>query len=208
MSHTCWGIVTIILVGCHAPVLQHWESLPITGTVEALASAQAAPAVEARFGGVVRDTSVERRMKLVGYRLTKRLSKLRNNYQYRLLDSDRLNAVSLPAGYVYITRGLYERLSSNDLLAATLAHEIAHIVRRDHFKPVPRGSDQALDKELSADSYAAKLLDEAGYNTSALIKLILLVKEAQPDGWAETRAASLMHQLSDSSNLTTHVSIK
>ena len=46
-------------------------------------------------------------MERIGRRATQHVSSLRADVQYRLLDSDLPNAVSLPGGYVYITRGLY-----------------------------------------------------------------------------------------------------
>ncbi|MCH7839833.1 MAG: hypothetical protein IID38_06325 [Planctomycetes bacterium] len=85
-------------------------------------------------------------------------------------------------------------------MAAILAHEIAHIARMDHFKPFPRDSDQALNQELSADAYAATLFDASGLDNMALIDLLLLVRDAQPAGWAEGRATSLGRLIDGSHN--------
>ena len=189
-------------MGCHTTASRQWESLATTGTAEALAGARAASSVEARFGGVVREVEVERRMARIGRRLTQRVSNLQAEFQYRLLDSDQPNAVSLPGGYVYITRALYAELSSDDLLAAILAHEIAHIACRDHFKPVPRDCDQALAKELSADAYAVTLLDASGFDSLALVDLMRLIRDVQPAGWADARATSLGRLIVSSHNTT------
>ncbi len=196
----CCVIVGLVLVGCQASASRHWESLAATGTTEALAGARAVLSVEARFGGAIRDAEAERRMQRIGRRLTQRVPSFGSGFQYRLLNSDRRNAVSLPGGYVYITRGLYETLSSDGVLAATLAHEIAHIVCRDHFKPLPRDSGQALDKELSADAYAASLLDAPGLDSMALVDLMPLVRDAQPAGWADARTTSLRRMIDGSEN--------
>lgn len=95
------------LAGCHGPASQLWKTLPITSSPEALAGLRAAPAVEARFGGVVRDADAERRMERVGRRIGQGAPEPWGGYRYRLLDSDRVNAVSLPGGRIYITRALY-----------------------------------------------------------------------------------------------------
>lgn len=202
MFRACWVIIGLVLVGCRAPASRHWESLATTGTAEALAGARAVSFVEARFGGVIRNAKAERRMERIGRRLTARVLTLQAGFQYRLLDSDRPNAVSLPGGYVYITGGLYAELSSDDLLAAILAHEIAHVACRNHFKPFPRDSDQALDKELPADAYAATLLDASGFDSMALVDLMLLVRDVQPAGWAKARATSLGRLIDGSHDLT------
>jgi predicted Zn-dependent protease len=44
-----------------------------------------------------------------------------------VLDSDEINAFSLPGGYIYITRGLLQNLSCESDLAWVLGHEIAHV---------------------------------------------------------------------------------
>lgn len=49
-------------------------------------------------------------------------------YHFVVLDSDEINAVSTPGGFIFLTRGFIKVLPSEDALAAVLAHEIAHIV--------------------------------------------------------------------------------
>ena len=53
-------------------------------------------------------------------------------WQLRIVESDHLNAYSSPDGSVYVETGLARMAgSSSGLWAAILAHEIAHVVRRD-----------------------------------------------------------------------------
>jgi predicted Zn-dependent protease len=44
-----------------------------------------------------------------------------------ILDSDEINAFATPGGHIFITRGLIASTTSEDTLAAVIAHEIAHI---------------------------------------------------------------------------------
>ncbi len=44
-----------------------------------------------------------------------------------ILDSDQLNAYSLPGGYILITRGLLQRIEDPGTLTGILAHELGHI---------------------------------------------------------------------------------
>jgi predicted Zn-dependent protease len=44
-----------------------------------------------------------------------------------ILDSPELNAFASPGGHIYITKGLVELTTSEDMLAAIIAHELAHI---------------------------------------------------------------------------------
>ncbi|GEM_PF-5383352 len=49
------------------------------------------------------------------------------DYQFEILDTFMVNAMALPGGYVYVTRGLLEKVETEAQLAAVLAHELGHI---------------------------------------------------------------------------------
>ena len=51
-------------------------------------------------------------------------------YRVKLVNSSAINSASLPGGTIYINRGMLALMTSEDELAATLAHEIGHIVGR------------------------------------------------------------------------------
>jgi len=53
-------------------------------------------------------------------------------WHFGVLDTASVNAFAAPGGYVLITRGLYDLLSSEAQLAGVLGHEIGHIVQRHH----------------------------------------------------------------------------
>lgn len=52
---------------------------------------------------------------------------LYKGYSVGLLNSNDINAISTPGGHIFITKGMYDLATSEDELAAILAHEIAHI---------------------------------------------------------------------------------
>jgi predicted Zn-dependent protease len=51
-------------------------------------------------------------------------------YHFTIIDSPEINAFALPAGYVYVNRGLLTFINTEAELAAVLAHEIGHITAR------------------------------------------------------------------------------
>ncbi len=51
-------------------------------------------------------------------------------YHIKLVNTMEVNASSIPGGGLYLNRGLFELVTSEDQLAATLAHEIGHVVGR------------------------------------------------------------------------------
>jgi predicted Zn-dependent protease len=52
-------------------------------------------------------------------------------YHFAILDSAEVNAFACPGGTILITRGMLGAARTEDELAAVLAHEVAHINRRD-----------------------------------------------------------------------------
>jgi tetratricopeptide (TPR) repeat protein len=54
------------------------------------------------------------------------------DYCFQILDSDEVNALAAPDGYIFVTSGLLNAVSSDDELAAVLAHEVAHVAEK-HF---------------------------------------------------------------------------
>ena len=51
-------------------------------------------------------------------------------FTFRVLDSPIVNAFALPAGYVYVSRGLLAHLNNEAQLAMVLGHEVAHVAAR------------------------------------------------------------------------------
>lgn len=51
-------------------------------------------------------------------------------FTFRVIDSPIVNAFALPAGYVYVTRGLLAHVQNEAQLAVVLGHEIAHVAAR------------------------------------------------------------------------------
>jgi len=102
-----------------------------------------------RYGGLVRDEDIMRRVNLVGRALARYSDRPNLEWQFAVLDSDTVNAFSAPGGLVFITRGLYEQAASDDVLAGILGHEIAHITNKHALKIVQRGDAMTGAKDLA-----------------------------------------------------------
>lgn len=72
------------------------------------------------------NASLRERVQRIGQSIVKSCDLKDYTYRFRVLDTDIVNAYSVPAGGVYITRGLLELLESDDELGGIIAHEIAH----------------------------------------------------------------------------------
>jgi predicted Zn-dependent protease len=99
---------------------------------------QVSKQVAALFG-LYRDPKMERYVMDVGNRVlaTSHLRRPGTGEQFRntpvtfgVLDSPIINAMALPGGYIYVTRGMLAHLNNEDQLATVLAHEIGHVAAR------------------------------------------------------------------------------
>ncbi|HBL25016.1 MAG TPA: peptidase M48 [Deltaproteobacteria bacterium] len=52
-------------------------------------------------------------------------------YHFAILETNEINAFAAPGGTIFITHGMIRTTASEDELAAVLAHEVAHIAKRD-----------------------------------------------------------------------------
>jgi predicted Zn-dependent protease len=105
---------------------------------------------------------VERYVNRVGRWLSLNSERPGLNWQFGVLDSNNLNAFSTPGGYVFITRGLLERLKNEAELAGVLAHEIAHVVKKHHLNAMRKG------KGMEAGANAISIyLDQPGQRSAA-----------------------------------------
>jgi predicted Zn-dependent protease len=93
-----------------------------------------------KYGGLVRDEEITKRVNLVGRSLAYYSSRPALDWRFAVLNSNTVNGFSAPGGLVFITRGLYDLAGADDnALAAVLAHEISHITGRHALKIVSRG---------------------------------------------------------------------
>jgi len=72
-------------------------------------------------------------LNVVGKNVAARSSRPTLQWTFGVLDSEVVNAVSAPGGYVFVTRGLLRRVNDEAALAGVLSHEIAHVTHRDSF---------------------------------------------------------------------------
>lgn len=90
-----------------------------------------APEIERQMGGRIADETLQNYIDYVGQRIARVSHKSYLQYHFLALEHESVNALALPGGYIFITRGMLEKLQTEAQLAAILAHEIVHIVARD-----------------------------------------------------------------------------
>jgi MAF protein len=80
------------------------------------------------------DPLMQKRVEDIGKKIAAVSDRKEIDYHFGTIDDDEVNAVSLPGGWVYVNKGLIEKVDNDDQLAAVLAHEVGHIVARHSIK--------------------------------------------------------------------------
>ena len=88
------------------------------------------PKLIKEFGGAYTDAKLRAYINRIGLKLTRHAETGGLKYPFTILNSDKVNALALPGGYVYITRGLLALADNEAEMAGVLAHEIGHITAR------------------------------------------------------------------------------
>lgn len=135
-------VLTVLLhAGCTTgivPATGENRFLGYTWQEETAIGKQSSKEIAALFG-LYRDPQLERYVTEVGNRVlaTSHLRRPGTAEEFRntpvtftILDSPIINAMALPGGYIYVTRGMLAYLNNEDQLASVLAHEIGHVAAR------------------------------------------------------------------------------
>ena len=132
------------------------------------------------------DAGAQQRVNLIGRWVASQTSRPELPWTFGVIDSPEINAFAAPGGYILVTRGMYEILSTDGEVAAVLGHEISHCVQRDHYNVIRKqemattGKDLAMSKvqtgtETAAGLYARQYVEEHG----AAVMLTSLDREAE-----------------------------
>jgi predicted Zn-dependent protease len=117
-------------------------------------------------------------------------------YYVIILDSPEFNAFASPGGHIFLTRRLVEVTTSEDMLAAVIAHELAHIILKHGLSMI---SDMGLTGEMAAtadraadfsgNSPSAQRLMSFRGSVTAIIDTMMKNGYSQPQEFAADREA-------------------
>ncbi len=120
-----------LLAACAVnPVTRQSEIMLISEAQEAQIGAEAAKQIQQEFGLYQGLPGLNKYVSEVGQKLAAHSRRKNVTYRFQVLDTPVINAFALPGGYVYVTRGILARMSSEDELAAVLGHEMTHVDAR------------------------------------------------------------------------------
>lgn len=90
---------------------------------------EVAKQLEAQYG-LYQDDEVQDRINRIGQNLVRNSSRKNLEYTFKVLNTQDVNALACPGGFIYVYKGLLDYMTSDDELAAVIGHEIGHIEKR------------------------------------------------------------------------------
>ena len=125
------GLIFCLCTGCAInPITGEEQFMLIAEHQDIAIGQQYAPEVEKQMGGRIANTRLQNYVDSVGQKLARVSHKPELEYHFAVLEDKSVNAFALPGGYIFITRGMLEKLTTEAQLAAILGHEITHVVAR------------------------------------------------------------------------------
>ena len=115
------------------PVTGETQYVDITAEQEIVLGLEAAPEMAQEFGGLDPDSQAQALVDQIGSQIVRSSRAGSSPYEFDfhlLADPQTINAFALPGGQIFITRALFDRLTTEGELAGVLGHEIGHVVGR------------------------------------------------------------------------------
>lgn len=91
----------------------------------------------------------QQRVNLVGRWVASQTARPDLPWTFGVIDDGEVNAYAAPGGYILVTRGLYGLLDSDAELAAVIAHELGHVVQRDHYEVIRKQEVAQVGKDVA-----------------------------------------------------------
>ncbi len=151
----------LVLAGClRNPVSNRRQTRVISEKAEREIGAQTRDSILKEYGEY-RDPLLRDYVTRLGLRLVAVCDRPRLDYVFTVVDQDVVNAFAAPGGYIFVTRGLIERVDNEAQLALVLGHEIGHVCALHGVAMIQREMGMGIFTTLAAIASAITIGPEA-----------------------------------------------
>jgi len=182
------------------------KDIEMTDEDEQALGAAVSERIRQRYG-VVQDPAIHRYVTLVGSVLAQASSRPGLTWKFIVLDTDGVNALAAPGGYIHITRGALSLMKNEAELADVLGHELIHVTEKHTIRAIQKGklvqmgADETLktnkelfgklvekatdvvmagfgrNEELESDAKGIVLANKVGYDPKGLATFLTTITE-------------------------------
>lgn len=207
------GAAGLALAGCQvAPGTGRSGFNLLSEDDERKLGAQTHPQILKEFGGAYDDPMLAAYIAGVGHRLVQVCETPGADFRFTVLNSQIVNAMALPGGYVYITRGLLALTSNEAEVAGVLGHEIGHVLARHTAERVSRAqAGGLLAAVVGAVVGVPGVADIAQMGAAAYLQSFSRDQESEADhlglrylvrgGWHPQAMVTMLEKLRDQARL-------
>ena len=117
------------VVACCFVGLQPAEAGMISLEDEIKMGRETAQSLEAKYG-LSQDYYLNERVDRIGQRLAAVCGRNEITYSFKVLNSNEVNALACPGGFIYVFKGLLDYMPSDTELAGVLGHEVGHVAKK------------------------------------------------------------------------------
>lgn len=200
MKHIWRRGLAMVLLACLTVGSIPSQALAVSTATEVQIGQQAARQVE-QENALVTDPVLNSWVNSIGDDLAQFRARPDIKYRFKIIDTNDINAFSLPGGFVYLNYGLLNFVNSEDELAGVMGHEMGHVERRHSItlnakaqvlnvllgllsiaSPFVYRFGNMIDAlsilkisrvdELQADQYGLMLMTRAGYDPNAMVSFM------------------------------------
>jgi len=134
-------VIALLIVSLSAAAVA--AAVPPPSQEEVRIGRQLSLQLEARYP-VVTDPALNERLTRIAKIIAGVSDRDGVTYVFKILEVDVANAVSLPGGWIYVTKPMFELVRSDHELAALLAHEVVHVAHAHGMEMLRRQNQATL----------------------------------------------------------------
>jgi len=166
-----FGLILCLCVSCAVnPITGEEELMLISENDDLAIGKQYAPEVQKQLGGEIKNDTLQNYIDSVGQKIVKISHKPGWEYHFIAVDHNMVNAMALPGGYVFVTKGMLQKIETEAQLAGLLSHELVHIVARHSSAAISR--QMSMSMLIAGAGIAADLPADASRFAGIALQLI------------------------------------